>query len=92
MQYPLQLLTPPEATFLNSTFVNVDALRAATPGEPTAQIHPDDAAEREITTGMRVRLFNGRGSFLRERRWAPQFGLVWSSVRAYGGGAMSKMA
>ncbi len=63
-RFPLQLLTPPETTFLNSTFVNVKALRDATSGEPIAQLHPDDAAEREITAGMSVRLFNDRGSFL----------------------------
>jgi anaerobic selenocysteine-containing dehydrogenase len=61
--YPLQLLTPPGPEFLNSTFVNVDALRQAA-GEPTLQIHPDDAAARGITTGQAVRVFNGRGGFV----------------------------
>ena len=42
-KFPLQLLTPPAAPFLNSTFVNVDALRRAA-GERTLEIHPDDAA------------------------------------------------
>jgi anaerobic selenocysteine-containing dehydrogenase len=63
VRYPLQLLSPPEPSFLNSTFVNVDALRRATGGEPTAQLHPGDAAERGITTGQLVRLYNDRGSF-----------------------------
>ncbi len=61
-KYPLQLLTPPEPTFLNSTFVNVDVLRRAA-GEPTALIHPTDAAARGLHDGQMVRLFNDRGSF-----------------------------
>jgi anaerobic selenocysteine-containing dehydrogenase len=62
-RYPLQLLSPPEPSFLNSTFVNIEELRRATGGEPTAQIHPEDAEERGITTGQLVRLYNDRGSF-----------------------------
>jgi anaerobic selenocysteine-containing dehydrogenase len=62
-KYPLQLLTPPEPAFMNSTFVNVDSCRRTTHGEPVAQLHPDDAAERGIVTGQRVRVFNDRGSF-----------------------------
>jgi anaerobic selenocysteine-containing dehydrogenase len=62
-QYPLQLLTPPEPSFLNSTFANVDALRR-TAGEPTVQIHPTDAEARGLRDGQPVRVFNDRGSFL----------------------------
>jgi anaerobic selenocysteine-containing dehydrogenase len=61
--YPLQLLTPPEPSFLNSTFVNVETLRR-TAGAPTVQIHPTDAAARGLHDGQAVRVFNGRGSFL----------------------------
>jgi anaerobic selenocysteine-containing dehydrogenase len=61
-RYPLQLLTPPEPTFLNSTFVNVPALRHAA-GEPTLRIHPRDATARGILDGMAVRIFNDRGAF-----------------------------
>ena len=43
-KYPLQLLTPPAPSFLNSTFVNVDVAAQAA-GEPTVEIHPDDAAK-----------------------------------------------
>lgn len=61
-QYPLQLLSPPSPHFLNSTFVNVDSLRAAA-REPEVQLHPDDAEPRSIRTGDRVRVFNDRGAF-----------------------------
>src|SRR3954463_7551088 len=59
-KYPLQLLTPPAAPFLNSTFVNVDALRKSA-GERTLEIHPDDAAKRGIAEGQMVSVFNARG-------------------------------
>jgi anaerobic selenocysteine-containing dehydrogenase len=62
-RFPLQLLSPPVPSFLNSTFVNVDELRRMA-GEPTAEIHPRDAAARGIRDGQRVRVFNDRGTFL----------------------------
>lgn len=61
-KYPLQLLTPPSPTFLNSTFVNVDSLRKSA-GERTLEIHPDDAAARGIADGQPVSVFNARGRF-----------------------------
>jgi anaerobic selenocysteine-containing dehydrogenase len=60
--YPLQLLTPPASEFLNSTFVNVDALRKGA-GERTLEIHPADAANRGIANGQTVNVFNTRGRF-----------------------------
>ncbi|MBM3980542.1 MAG: molybdopterin oxidoreductase family protein [Planctomycetes bacterium] len=61
-KYPLQLLTPPSPPFLNSTFVNVDALRKSA-GARTLEIHPTDAAARGITDGQPVSVFNDRGRF-----------------------------
>lgn len=61
-KYPLQMVTPPEPSFLNSSFVNVDVLRKAA-GEPTIQIHPIDAARRQIADGQLVTIFNDRGRF-----------------------------
>ena len=61
-RFPLAMISPPARNFLNSTFVNVTSLRD-TEGEPTLEIHPDDAAARGIAEGMRVRVFNARGSF-----------------------------
>ena len=61
-RYPLAMISPPARNFLNSTFVNVESLRA-TEGEPWLDIHPDDAAARHIGDGESVRIFNDRGSF-----------------------------
>jgi anaerobic selenocysteine-containing dehydrogenase len=61
-RYPLAMISPPARNFLNSTFVNVRSLRD-TEGEPTLEIHPQDAAARGIADGDRVRVFNDRGSF-----------------------------
>lgn len=60
--YPLQMVTPPEPGFLNSSFVNVEALRN-TAKEPRVEIHPHDAQHRGIQDGDSVRIFNDRGSF-----------------------------
>lgn len=59
-KYPLAIISPPARNFLNSTFVNVTSLRS-TDGEPTVEIHPDDARVRRIDDGSRVRIFNDRG-------------------------------
>ncbi|MBY0513922.1 MAG: molybdopterin oxidoreductase family protein [Gemmataceae bacterium] len=61
-KYPLQMVCPPAAPFLNSSFVNVDVLRAAD-GKVTLEIHPTDAAARGITEGQSVTVFNDRGRF-----------------------------
>jgi anaerobic selenocysteine-containing dehydrogenase len=66
-QYPLAMISPPARNFLNSTFVNVESLRN-TEGEPHLDIHPADAAERDIADGNRVRIFNDRGSFVAKAR------------------------
>ncbi|WP_322880909.1 molybdopterin-containing oxidoreductase family protein [Pandoraea sputorum] len=60
-RYPLAMISPPARNFLNSSFVNVDSLRA-TVGEPTLDIHPEDAAPRGISDGASVRIFNDRGT------------------------------
>jgi len=61
-KYPLQMVSPPASSFLNSSFVNVDVLRKSA-GEVTLEMHPDDAAPRGITNGQTVTVFNGRGRF-----------------------------
>ncbi len=60
--YPLAMISPPARNFLNSTFVNVDSLRAIE-REPLLEIHADDAAARGISTGQVVRVFNARGEY-----------------------------
>ena len=61
-QYPLSCLSPPARNFMNSTFVNIDSLRARTP-EQEVMLHPQDARERALVQGARVRVFNDRGAF-----------------------------
>jgi anaerobic selenocysteine-containing dehydrogenase len=60
--YPLAMISPPARNFLNSSFVNVKSLRDIE-GEPLLEMHADDAAARNITTGDTVRIFNSRGSY-----------------------------
>jgi anaerobic selenocysteine-containing dehydrogenase len=59
---PLQMVSPPHPSFLNSTFVNIDSLRAAE-REPGLEIHPDDAKARGIKNGELVEVVNDRGRF-----------------------------
>ena len=60
--YPLAMISPPARNFLNSSFVNVKSLRDME-GEPLLEIHPDDAATRQVKDGAMVRVFNDRGSY-----------------------------
>ncbi|HBI71295.1 MAG TPA: molybdopterin oxidoreductase [Massilia sp.] len=66
-KYPLAMISPPARNFLNSTFVNVQSLRA-TEGEPHLDMHPNDAAPRGIAHGDMARIFNDRGSFVAKAR------------------------
>ncbi len=70
-KYPLAMISPPARNFLNSTFVNVQSLRA-TEGEPHLDIHPDDAAVRRIADKDMVRIFNDRGAFVARARVTPK--------------------
>ena len=70
-KYPLAMISPPARNFLNSTFVNVQSLRA-TEGEPQLDISSDDAATRGINHGDMVRIFNDRGSFVCKARVTPK--------------------
>lgn len=60
--YPLMFISPPNHSFLNSTFGNVEKLTALEK-QPTLQIHPEDAAARSIADGDRVVVWNERGSY-----------------------------
>lgn len=57
----LQLLTPKAHQFLNSTFVNMPRQQQAE-GRPTLQMHPDDAALRQLEPGVEVCVHNQQGS------------------------------
>ena len=60
-RYPLAMISPPARHFLNSSFVNIESLRALV-GEPALEIHPVDAAARDILEGQWVRVFNTVGT------------------------------
>src|SRR6202012_224526 len=61
-RFPLQLLSPPRAQFLNSTFANQAHHRKAA-GDPTVELASDDAAERGLVDGQWVEVYNDRGRF-----------------------------
>ena len=59
--YPLEFITPPHPLLLNSAFNEIEAVREKI-GSPRVLIHPETAAERQISQGDRIRVFNSRGS------------------------------
>lgn len=60
--YPLMFVSPPNHSFLNSTFGNVEKLTTLEKS-PLLQIHPQDAAARGIEDGDDVIVWNDRGSY-----------------------------
>ena len=93
-RYPLTLISSPAHQFLNTTFVNVEALRRAA-REPECVLHPTDAERRAIQTGARVVIHNDRGAFTAVARveetvregviWAPS--IWWGKFAADGANA-----
>ena len=75
--YPLAFLSPPARNFLNSSFAHLKRFRDLE-GEPSLEMHAEDAAARGIRDGERVRVFNARGSLrLRARvNGKPRRGVV----------------
>ena len=61
-RFPLAMISPPARNFLNSSFVNVKSLRDME-GEPLLEMHAEDARERHLLDGQRVRIFNERGEY-----------------------------
>lgn len=59
-RYPLALITPAAHAFLNSSFANLSK-QLRQERSPFIEIHPEDAAQRGIVEGMRVRASNERG-------------------------------
>ncbi|HSE96848.1 MAG TPA: molybdopterin-dependent oxidoreductase, partial [Blastocatellia bacterium] len=59
-RYPVQLLSPPAGTFLNSTFSNLPSF-IKSEKRPVVEINPEDARERGINDGDLVRVWNDRG-------------------------------
>jgi anaerobic selenocysteine-containing dehydrogenase len=59
-RYPLQLLSPPANSFLNTTFSHLSSFLKSE-RQPFIQLHADDAARRGIKDGDAVRVWNDRG-------------------------------
>ena len=89
-RFPLSLISSPRHYFLNTTFVNVASLRKN--AEPECLLHPNDAARRDMQSGMRVVIHNDRGHFSATLRvedsvregvvWAPS--IWWGKLAADG--------
>ncbi len=59
-EHPLSLIAPASHWFLNTMFANKpDLMKRA--GGPRIELHPDDAATRDLQTGDTARVFNARG-------------------------------
>jgi anaerobic selenocysteine-containing dehydrogenase len=59
-RYPLQLISPPANSFLNSTFSHLESFLKSE-RQPFVLINPEDAARRQIVDGDMVRVWNDRG-------------------------------
>jgi molybdopterin guanine dinucleotide-containing S/N-oxide reductase-like protein len=66
-KYPLAIISPPAHNFLNSSFANLPSFLKAEK-EPFLEIHPEDAAPRNIQSGDMVKIFNARGAFTAKAR------------------------
>lgn len=62
-RYPLAFISPPARNFLNSSFANLPT-SIEEERTPRVEIHPEDAAARDIGDGDSVRVFNDRGNLL----------------------------
>ena len=59
--HPFRLVTPPAHHFLNTSFNETPTSRQRETG-PCVRLHPEDATRLGIADGLRVKLFNRRGS------------------------------
>ena len=86
---PLAMISPPARNFLNSSFVNVNSLRAIE-GEPVLEMHRPATPPRAASPRrQRVRVFNDRGEYRLQgassaRARGPASSTAWAS-----GGASS---
>jgi anaerobic selenocysteine-containing dehydrogenase len=60
-RFPLQLLSPPAPSFLNTSFSNLPSF-IRSEKRPTIELNSEDAAKRNISDGDAVRVWNERGS------------------------------
>ncbi len=61
-RFPLQLLSPPARTFLNTSFSHLPSF-IKQEKKPFVDLSAEDAAARNINDGDMVRIFNDRGEF-----------------------------
>ena len=61
----LALIAPASHYFMNTMFANNPRLLRKA-GRPRIVLHPDDAADRGLSSGDQARVFNARGSFAAE--------------------------
>jgi len=59
-RYPIQLISPPANSFLNTTFSNLASFLKSE-REPFIQLSAEDASDRAIKDGDAVRVWNDRG-------------------------------
>ena len=67
-KYPLYFMTPNTKNRIHSQFGNLAMIRRLS-DRPLARVHPQDARERGVAEGERVRVFNDRGSLELEARF-----------------------
>ncbi len=60
-RYPLSLISPASRYSISSSFANL-ALTHTPEEQPTLQMNPRDAAQRNLVDGALVQVFNDRGS------------------------------
>src|SRR5262249_19627289 len=70
-RYPIQLLSPPAQSFLNSSFSHLPSFVRDERG-PAIEISREDARERGIATGDEVRVYNDRGECRLVARVSPR--------------------
>ena len=70
-RYPIQLLSPPAQSFLNSSFSHLPTF-IRDERQPSLEISSEDASERGITTGDHVRVYNDRGECRLMARVSPR--------------------
>jgi anaerobic selenocysteine-containing dehydrogenase len=95
---PLALMTAKSAHhFLNSTYANLPR-HLAGEGEPLLDLHPDDAADRDIAAGDVVRVHNARGEVTARARIGDFVGRGvvalpsgWWATRSPGGTAANEL-
>jgi anaerobic selenocysteine-containing dehydrogenase len=82
--YRLNLISPKSHAYLNSSAGDQPAQRRVQ-GEQAVTVHPHDAAERGITDGKDVRVFNDRGQFIAQARVTDEIapGVVMAPMGAW---------